>query len=56
MNLPDGSCQLRVHLSSLEEIEGWILSFGIHATVLEPKALADRIAKIAASLDQKYHS
>ena len=53
-NLPDGGCQLRLHLSSLEEIESWILSFGIHAAVLQPKALAERIAKTAASVAQKY--
>jgi predicted DNA-binding transcriptional regulator YafY len=53
-NLPDGSCQLRLHLSSLEEIEGWILSFGTHATVLQPKSLADRISATAKSLVTKY--
>jgi proteasome accessory factor B len=53
-NLPDGGCQLRLRLSSLEEIESWILSFGAHATVLQPPALANRIAKTAASLAEKY--
>jgi proteasome accessory factor B len=53
-NLPDGSCQLRLRLSSLEEIEGWILSFGIHATVLQPPALAQRIFATSKSLAAKY--
>jgi proteasome accessory factor B len=55
-NLPDGSCQLRLHLSSLEEIEGWILSFGIHAKVLHPAVLTERIAQTAASLAEKYRT
>jgi predicted DNA-binding transcriptional regulator YafY len=53
-NLPDGSCQLRLHLSSFEEIEGWIISFGIHASVLSPPTLFERIAKTATSLAEKY--
>jgi predicted DNA-binding transcriptional regulator YafY len=53
-NLPDGSCQLRLHLSSLEEIESWILSFGTHASVLQPPALAQRILATAQSLTAKY--
>jgi proteasome accessory factor B len=53
-NLPDGSCQLRLRLSSLEEIEGWILSFGAHATVLQPPILAERICASAKSITAKY--
>jgi proteasome accessory factor B len=53
-NLPDGGCQLRLHLSSLEEIEGWILSFGNHAKVVQPSVLSERIAKVAKSVASKY--
>jgi proteasome accessory factor B len=55
-NLPDGSCRLRLRLTSLEEIEGWILSFGIHAKVLQPPVLAERIATTASSIVEKYRS
>jgi proteasome accessory factor B len=53
-NLPDGSCQLRLRLSSLEEIEGWILSFGIHARVLQPRTLADRLLNTTKFLVASY--
>jgi len=53
-NFPNGSCQLRLRLSSLEEITGWILSFGIHATVLQRSTLAQRILVTAKSLAAKY--
>jgi predicted DNA-binding transcriptional regulator YafY len=55
-NLPNGGCQLRLRLSSFEEIEGWILSFGTHATVLQPPTLMGRLAKIAASILEKYRA
>ncbi len=52
--LPDGSSQLRLRLNSLEEIEHWVLGWGCHATVLRPAALAQRIAKAAQGLLEKY--
>lgn len=39
----DGSIILELELGGLEEIERWILSWGKHARVLTPKALATRI-------------
>ncbi len=52
--LPGGGCHLRLRLSALEEVERWVLSWGTHATVLEPKLLAERVAKIAKDLVGRY--
>jgi proteasome accessory factor B len=53
-NLPDGGCQLRLHLSSLEEIESWILSFGPHAKVTQPAVLITRIRNAAEKIIEMY--
>jgi proteasome accessory factor B len=53
-DLPNGTCRLRMRLSALEEIERWVLSWGTHATVIRPLALATRIRTIAKSLTAEY--
>ena len=52
--LPGGELELSMDLGSLEEIERWILSWGRHATVLEPPALIKRIRETAQSLTRAY--
>ncbi len=52
--LPGGEARLRLRLNSLEEAERWVLSWGVHATVVRPKALAGRIRKAAEELVEKY--
>jgi proteasome accessory factor B len=52
--LPKGRLRVKFTLSSLEEVEKWILSFGTHATVIEPKELRERIEKIGEELAQQY--
>jgi predicted DNA-binding transcriptional regulator YafY len=54
--LPGGGCRLAMRLTGLEEVERWILSWGCHATVLQPASLRDRLAKIAQDLAAKYAS
>jgi proteasome accessory factor B len=39
----DGSMTLLLELGGLEEIERWILSWGSHVRVLEPRELAERV-------------
>lgn len=51
---PDGSAQLRLRLNSLEEIEGWILSWGKHAKVAQPPELVTRIQRTIADLAKSY--
>jgi proteasome accessory factor B len=51
---PDGSMILRLELGGLEEIERWILSWGSHVRVLEPRALADKIRHEAEAIAKQY--
>jgi predicted DNA-binding transcriptional regulator YafY len=46
--------ELTMTLGGLEEIERWILSWGEHATVLEPPAMVRRIKEVAATLGRRY--
>lgn len=54
IELPGGEVRLRLRLNSLEEAERWVLSWGVHATVVRPRALAERVGKIGAALAQRY--
>jgi predicted DNA-binding transcriptional regulator YafY len=52
--LPNGMAQMRMRLSSLDEIERWVLTWGSHATVIKPLALMDRLMKTAAEVSAMY--
>jgi proteasome accessory factor B len=52
--LADGRSQLKMRLSGLEEIERSVLSWGSHATVVKPKALAEGVRKTAEELVTRY--
>ena len=52
--LPGGEMRISFHLDNLEEIEPWVLSWGAHATVVRPKALADRVLVAATGMQQRY--
>jgi len=48
----DGALLAEFELSSLEEVSSWVLSFGPHATVLEPPALREQVvAALKASME-----
>lgn len=50
-DLPNGGSRLKMRLSSLEEIERWVLGWGSHAKVIGPAALRGGVtmaAKVAA--------
>lgn len=53
---PDGGMRVSFQLDNLEEVESWVLSWGIHATVIAPAELATRVAGIAAGLVGKYRA
>lgn len=53
--LPGGGLRLRLRLNNLEEIERWVLSWGLHATVIRPRALARRLHRTTAELARRYH-
>ena len=52
--LPEGGSRMRLRLDSIEEMVGWVLSWGEHATVSRPKALQERVSKAAKRVLQKY--
>jgi proteasome accessory factor B len=54
--LPEGAVELRMSLSSLAEVERWILSWGGDATVLEPPELRDRVKEAGARLTQAHRA
>jgi predicted DNA-binding transcriptional regulator YafY len=48
--LKNGGVELRMELSSLGEVERWVLGWGGNATVLEPKELAEAVARAAENI------
>jgi proteasome accessory factor B len=52
--LPDGGSRLSMRLNSITEMERWVLSWGTHATVIRPRALALRIAHASRELTRRY--
>lgn len=49
-----GGSRLTMRLNSLEEIERWVLNWGVHARVIGPAALRERVAKTAAAVAGMY--
>lgn len=56
MELPKRQLRLRLRLNSIEEAERWVLSWGRHATVIRPQALADRLRETAHALISRYQA
>jgi predicted DNA-binding transcriptional regulator YafY len=50
VELKDGGVELRLKLSSLEEIERWVLSWGGNAVVLKPAELMQMVRKSAEKM------
>jgi proteasome accessory factor B len=53
-DLPDGSVELKLRLSSLVEIQRWLLSWGSNVKVLEPAELAQNIKTEAEKIARLY--
>lgn len=51
-NLRDGGVEMKLKLTSLVEIERWVLSWGGDAQVLKPKALAEAVHEAARKILQ----
>lgn len=56
IELPNRTAQIRMRLSSLDEVERWVLNWGIHATVVRPNELVVRVATTAARIEKKYRN
>jgi predicted DNA-binding transcriptional regulator YafY len=52
--IKDGGLELRMELGNLEEVERWVLSWGAHARVLEPKELVERIRDAVTAVGRLY--
>lgn len=52
--LPGGAAELTLLVGLAPDLENWILGWGIHALVLEPHPLRERIATIARSMALQY--
>jgi predicted DNA-binding transcriptional regulator YafY len=50
----NGGIELSLTLGNLEEIERWILSWGVHAQVLAPAELQDRVGNAASTVAAIY--
>jgi len=52
--LRDGKFPNSVRLSGLDEIERSVLNWGRHATIIRPRALAERVRRTAEDLAMRY--
>jgi proteasome accessory factor B len=52
--LPRRQLRLRLRLNNIEEAERWVLSWGKHATVVRPQALANRLRDIGQAIQTRY--
>ena len=52
--LPGGMLRVTMRLNSIEEAEKWVMGFGTHATVVRPKALAERLRKTGKEFVRRY--
>ena len=52
--LSNGTSSMRMRLNNIEEVERWVLTWGVHATVVRPKPLAERIRKIGEEFRRRY--
>lgn len=52
--LRGGKIELSLHLSELAEVERWILSWGVHAEVREPRQLSQKIIATAVQIRRQY--
>ncbi|MFM7816629.1 MAG: helix-turn-helix transcriptional regulator [Verrucomicrobiota bacterium] len=53
-DLDDGGVRLGMTLTNLVEVERWLLGWGDHVTVLEPKSLRDRMAQISRAMLERH--
>ncbi len=54
IELPERKVRLKMRLDNLEEAERWALSWGRHANVIQPPALAERLRETARLLLSPY--
>jgi proteasome accessory factor B len=50
----DGALDLHLSLDGLDEVVGWVLSFGDQVEVLEPDALRERVRQVTERMAQRH--
>ena len=50
LELADGGIEVKMTLSSLDEVERWILSWGGHAQAIKPKRLVEQVRAAAQKI------
>jgi predicted DNA-binding transcriptional regulator YafY len=50
LELKDGGLELRMKLSSLAEVQRWVLGWGGHAAVIQPPELVESVRKAARAI------
>ncbi|MFO7167418.1 MAG: WYL domain-containing protein [Chloroflexota bacterium] len=53
-DLPDGGCEMTLHVGGVREIRSWVLSWGADVEVVEPQALRDDVADHARRMLAQY--
>jgi predicted DNA-binding transcriptional regulator YafY len=53
-SLPDGSVEAAVSVGDVEDFVGWVLSFGTHATIVEPPTAVARAREVLAMVVAKH--
>jgi predicted DNA-binding transcriptional regulator YafY len=53
---PTGGLTMTMTLNNLEEVSRWVLSFGEHATVIEPPELKERVQIAAKAIAEDYQT
>ena len=51
---PNGMLRVRLRLNSLEDIAGWVMRFGTHATVIAPEQLRNQVLRAPQEISRKY--
>ena len=51
---PDGSLTYRCTVDGLDEIVWWVLGYGPHAVVREPRELVERVTDLARATAERY--
>ena len=52
--MPGGTIRFRMRLDGIEEALRWVLSWGVHATVIRPAALCNRVHETVVELAERY--
>jgi proteasome accessory factor B len=53
-DLPNGGCELSMHVGGIKEVRAWVLGWGADVEVLAPDALRDEVGDHARRMTAMY--